>query len=56
MQAGENVIKMLLGNKEDLRESRKVAIEKAQEFAEMNDMFYGEVSAKTSKNIEEVFN
>jgi len=33
-----------------------VTIEKAQEFAEINDMHACEVLAKTSKNNEELFN
>ena len=50
---GENVKTMLIGNKIDLQ--RQVAFERAQNYAELNDMEHLEVSAKTLDNVDEMF-
>lgn len=50
---GENVKTMLIGNKIDL--VRRVAFERAQNYAELNDMEHLEVSAKTLDKVDEMF-
>jgi small GTP-binding protein len=51
-----NIVKLLISNKNDIPEERKVVNpEKAREFAEQEDMIFLEVSAKTGFNIKEVF-
>jgi small GTP-binding protein len=51
-----NIVKLLIPNKNDIPEERKVVNpEKAREFAEQEDMIFLEVSAKTGFNIKEVF-
>ena len=50
---GENVQIMLIGNKTDL--IRRVPLERAQSYAELNGMEYFEVSAMTLENVEEMF-
>ena len=50
----KNII--LIGNKKDLEEDRKVSSEEAEAFAETNNMMYFETSAKDGENIDYVFN
>ena len=51
-----NIVKMLISNKNDIPEQRKVVNpEKARELAEQEDMIFLEVSAKTGLNIREIF-
>lgn len=54
--AGENVCKILVGNKSDIKESRTVKEEDIKELAEdLNNVKYFEVSAKTGENVTEAF-
>ena len=53
--APETVLMVLVGNKSDLTEERKVSEEEGREFAEKNGLLFFETSAKTGKNVEEVF-
>ena len=46
---------MLLGNKNDLYETREVKMEEAQQFAEDQNLTYYEVSAKSGENVELAF-
>ena len=50
----KNII--LIGNKKDMVEERKVTQEEAELFSETNNMIYFETSAKEGDNIEYVFN
>ena len=50
-----NCIIVLVGNKIDLHNKKIISTEKAKLFAEKNDIYFKEVSAKTSENIHELF-
>ena len=54
--APKTVLMILIGNKCDLNEKRKVTEEEGRELAEKNGMLFFETSAKTGKNVEEVLN
>lgn len=51
----DKAVILLLGNKVDLDISRKVELYEAKDFAEKNDCYYFETSAKTGAGIQEVF-
>jgi len=53
--ACENVHKLLVGNKSDLVNERKVPFETAKEFADQLNLIFLETSAKNSTNVEEAF-
>ncbi|EAL70401.1 Rab GTPase [Dictyostelium discoideum AX4] len=53
--ANENVIKIIIGNKNDLVSQKVVDPFLAQEFADSLDIPFKEISAKQSINIEEAF-
>eukprot|EP01121_Diplochlamys_sp_Union-15-3_P013490 TRINITY_DN4191_c0_g1_i2.p1 TRINITY_DN4191_c0_g1~~TRINITY_DN4191_c0_g1_i2.p1 ORF type:complete len:210 (-),score=27.30 TRINITY_DN4191_c0_g1_i2:94-723(-) len=53
--ACENVHKLLVGNKCDLVNERKVPFETAKEFADQLNLIFLETSAKNSTNVEEAF-
>ena len=53
--ASSNVVKLLIGNKCDLEEKRKVSREEAEEFAKSHNIKYIECSAKSDVNIKEAF-
>lgn len=53
--AGTNIVKVLVGNKCDLTEARKVTTKEGQEYAEREKMLFFETSAKAKINIEETF-
>merc|ERR1712183_448394 len=55
--ASENIVKVIVGNKMDLADSREVLLEDATRFAKKNKCPLMEVLAKDSKaEIEEAFN
>ena len=54
-EADENVIIFLLGNKIDLTEERKITKEKGEQLAKEFNVPFFEVSAKSGKNVNEVF-
>ena len=51
----KDVIIILVGNKCDLEKERKVSQQEGEKFAEKNDLFFLETSAKEGKNIFNVF-
>ncbi|XP_042377987.1 ras-related protein RABF1-like isoform X2 [Zingiber officinale] len=53
--ASPGIVMALVGNKADLEENRALSSEDAMEYAEGNGMFFIETSAKTSNNINELF-
>jgi len=54
-QGDPNVIVVLVGNKTDMAESRKVDPSIAQSYAQDNGLFFIETSAKTGSNVQELF-
>jgi small GTP-binding protein len=50
-----HIVIMLLGNKNDLEESRTVSIEEGRAFAKVHGLLFDEVSALTGDNIQNVF-
>ena len=51
----KSVFMVLVGNKSDLEKEREVTEEEGRELAETNGMLFFETSAKTGKNVVEVF-
>ena len=51
----DNLFIFLVGNKSDLEENREVSLEEANEFAKSKKLPYMEVSAKSGKNVKELF-
>ncbi|RWS21764.1 ras-related protein Ral-A-like isoform X2, partial [Leptotrombidium deliense] len=55
VKGDENIPFMLVGNKADLEEKRRVTIEEAQKLAEQWKVPYIETSAKTRSNVDRIF-
>jgi Ras-related protein Rab-1A len=53
--ASKNVYKILVGNKSDLADKRKVSYEQGKEFADTYGMKFLETSAKTADNVADSF-
>ena len=51
----KTVLLILVGNKIDLEEKREVTYDEGSIFAQKNGMIFFECSAKTGKNINEIF-
>ena len=54
-QAGDNICRLLVGNKSDMTDERVVNKEEIKDLAEELAMEFYEVSAKTGENINEAF-
>ena len=53
--ANKNVYKLLIGNKSDLEDKRKVTYQEGKEFATSNGMQFIETSAKTDSKVKDAF-
>ncbi len=53
--SSKNVYKILVGNKSDLANQRKVNYEQGKEFADTYGMKFIETSAKTAENVADAF-
>ena len=53
--AQENMVILLIGNKNDLDHKRAVSTEEGQAFADANGLLFLETSAKTAFNVEQAF-
>ncbi|KAL5105305.1 GTP-binding protein YPT1 [Taenia crassiceps] len=53
--ARSDVIKILVGNKSDLEDRRKVTYEQGTEFANLHGLHFFETSAKSASRVEEAF-
>ena len=53
--ANKNIYKLLIGNKCDLEDKRKVTYQEGKDFAESNGMKFIETSAKTASKVQEAF-
>ena len=51
----KDVFKLLIGNKNDLEEERKITYDEGKEFASINGMEFFETSAKTAFKVQEAF-
>ncbi|KAG1348071.1 ras-related protein Rab5A [Cocos nucifera] len=54
-QGNPSTIMALAGNKADLLEARQVSAEEAQTYAQENELFFMETSAKTAINVNDIF-
>ena len=54
LHADPNIVKVLVGNKIDLEDERKVSREEGQRLADQHKMQYFETSAKLNRNIDEL--
>ena len=53
--ASENVLKILIGNKNDLQDEKDIKTEEGEAFAKRNGMQFMETSAKMNTNVTEAF-
>ena len=53
--ASENVLKVLIGNKNDLEEERQISYDEGKMFADRNGLEFIETSAKTNNNVTQAF-
>ena len=53
--ANKNVYKLLIGNKVDLEDKRKISVQEGKDFAESNGMKFIETSAKDNTKVQEAF-
>jgi GTPase SAR1 family protein len=55
LQSPKSITMVLIGNKIDLHDKRRVSHEEGKEFADKNGLLFYETSAKSSYNIDEAF-
>ena len=54
-QSPKTVFMVLVGNKSDLNEQRKVSFEEGQQMARNNNLMFFETSAKSGENVDKIF-
>ena len=54
-QSPKTVFMVLVGNKSDLNDNRKVSFQEGQDMARNNNMMFFETSAKTGENVDKIF-
>ena len=54
-QSPKTVFMVLVGNKSDLSEKRRVTIEEGQQMAKNHNLLFFETSAKTGENVDKIF-
>ena len=54
-QSPKTVFMVLVGNKSDLNEQRKVSTEEGQQMARNNNLIFFETSAKSGENVDKIF-
>ena len=54
-KANKNTVLLLVGNKCDLEDERKVSFQEGKDFADNNGIKFIETSAKTNQNVDEAF-
>ncbi|XP_010249765.1 PREDICTED: ras-related protein RHN1-like isoform X2 [Nelumbo nucifera] len=54
-QGNPNMVMVLVANKADLQDKRKVENEEGEQYAKENELFFIETSAKTAQNVNELF-
>ena len=54
-QCPKTIFFVLVGNKNDLENERKVSFDEGKKFADSNDILFFESSAKTGNNVEDIF-
>ena len=54
-QSPKTVFMVLVGNKSDLTEQRKVSFEEGHQMAKNNNMLFYETSAKSGQNVDKIF-
>ena len=54
-QSPKTIIMILVGNKNDLENEKDVSFDEGEQFAKNNNMMFYETSAKTGKNVNEIF-
>lgn len=54
-QGNPNLVMVLVANKADLEDKRKVENEEGEQYAKENGLFFLETSAKTAQNVNELF-
>jgi len=55
VNGAKDIVCILIGNKKDLEEQRKVSFEEGKKLAEDNQLLFLETSAKTAENVNECF-
>ena len=54
-QSPKTVFMVLVGNKSDLNEQRRVTLEEGQQMAKNNNLIFFETSAKSGENVDKIF-
>ena len=55
INSNKNIYKLLIGNKNDLKDKRKISYQEGKDFANSNGMQFIETSVKTAYKVQEAF-